>query len=218
MVAGAPEVRQFPGGASNLTYLLRYPAGELILRRPPVGAKARGAHDMGREHRIQSALRPVFPLVPAMVAFCDDDAVLGSDFYVMERVEGTIVRRELPWPLPPEQVSALCGRAWDVLRQLHAVDVAALPDLAALGRGDGLRRPAGRRLDGPAVAGGHRRPRRLGAGHRLAGRAAAPRRRAVPDPQRLPPRQRGARAGATVGAAGASSRCSTGRWPPSATR
>ena len=137
VVAGAPEVRQFPGGASNLTYLLRYPTGELILRRPPVGAKARGAHDMGREHRIQSALRPAFPLVPAMVAFCDDAAVLGSDFYVMERVDGTIVRRELPWPLPPEQVSALCGRAWDVLRQLHAVDVAALPDLAALGRGEG---------------------------------------------------------------------------------
>jgi len=137
VAGGTPEVAQFPGGASNLTYLLRYPAGELILRRPPTGAKARGAHDMGREHRIQSALRPVFPLVPRMVGFCDDEAVIGSDFYVMERVDGTIARRELPRPMPPAEVSVLCGRVWEVLTDLHSVDVAALPGLAALGRGDG---------------------------------------------------------------------------------
>ncbi|MEO5851713.1 MAG: phosphotransferase family protein [Nocardioides sp.] len=134
---GAPEVRQFPGGASNLTYLLHYPAGELILRRPPSGAKARGAHDMSREHTIQSALRPVFPLVPRMVGFCDDPAVVGSDFYVMEKVEGTILRRELPWPMPPAEVSALCGRVWQVLVDLHCVDLERVPALAALGRGDG---------------------------------------------------------------------------------
>ncbi|MGI8645592.1 MAG: phosphotransferase family protein [Nocardioides sp.] len=137
IVAGVPEVRQFPGGASNLTYLLRYPAGELILRRPPVGAKAKGAHDMGREFRIQSALRPVFPVVPAMVSFCDDDAVIGSDFYVMDKVDGTILRRELPWPLAPAEVSVLCGRVWEVLTDLHAVDVDDVPGLAALGRGEG---------------------------------------------------------------------------------
>ena len=137
VVAGAPQVRQYAGGASNLTYLLRYPAGDLILRRPPVGAKARGAHDMGREFRIQSALRPVFARVPRMVAFCDDDAVLGSDFYVMERVFGDIPRRELPWPLPAAEVSALCGHTWDVLVELHGVDVAAVPELGALGRGEG---------------------------------------------------------------------------------
>jgi len=137
VVAGLPEVRQFPGGASNLTYLLRYPAGELILRRPPVGAKAKGGHDMGREFQIQSALRPVFPLVPAMVGFCDDDTVIGSDFYVMAKVEGTILRRDLPAPLPPAEVSVLCGRVWEVLTDLHAVDVDAVPGLAALGRGDG---------------------------------------------------------------------------------
>ena len=57
-------MRQFSGGASNLTYLLRYPARDLILRRPPPGAKARGAHDMRREFAIQAALKPVFPLVP----------------------------------------------------------------------------------------------------------------------------------------------------------
>ncbi len=134
--AAMPEVRQFPGGASNLTYLLRYPDADLILRRPPVGAKARGAHDMRREHGIQAALKPVFDRVPAMVGFCDDATVIGSDFYVMERLEGTILRRELPWPMTPDEVSALCEEALDVLVALHSVDVEAA-GLAGLGRGDG---------------------------------------------------------------------------------
>ncbi|HET6737327.1 MAG TPA: phosphotransferase, partial [Kribbella sp.] len=65
--AGLPEVKQFSGGASNLTYLLRYDGHDLILRRPPAGTKAKGAHDMGREYRIQAGLKPVFPYVPTMV-------------------------------------------------------------------------------------------------------------------------------------------------------
>ena len=79
-IDGIPEVQQFVGGASNLTYLLRYGGGpdaggrDLILRRPPTGTKAKGAHDMRREHDIQAALAPVFPAVPRMVAFCGDDA------------------------------------------------------------------------------------------------------------------------------------------------
>ena len=99
---GSPEVQQFVGGASNLTYLLRYAGGpasggrDLILRRPPTGTKAEGAHDMRREHDIQAALAPVFAAVPRMVAFCGDEAVIGSQFYVMERIEGTILRREVP--------------------------------------------------------------------------------------------------------------------------
>ncbi len=141
VVAGEPEVRQFPGGASNLTYLLRYPAGDLILRRPPVGTKAKSAHDMRREHDIQAALHPVFPLVPRMVAFCDDHDVLGpdgrgSDFYVMERVDGVIPRRDLPFDLTPEQTGSLCETAYDVLVRLHSVDVEAA-GLAGLGRGEG---------------------------------------------------------------------------------
>src|SRR3712207_2011578 len=71
-IAGDPEVRQFSGGASNLTYLLRWPTRDLILRRAPRGTKARGAHDMSREYRIQHQLEPVFPYVPSMVGFCDD--------------------------------------------------------------------------------------------------------------------------------------------------
>ncbi|MBB6628076.1 phosphotransferase family protein [Nocardioides sp. KIGAM211] len=136
-LVGTPEVRQFPGGASNLTYLLRYPTRDLILRRPPRGAKARSAHDMGREFRIQSALAPVFPYVPAMVGYCQDESVIGSDFYVMERIDGTILRHDLPAPMTPEEASTLCQHALDVLVALHEVDVEAHEELAALGRGEG---------------------------------------------------------------------------------
>jgi len=63
-----PEVLQFRSGASNLTYLLKYPDRELVLRRPPVGTKAVSAHDMKREYLIQSRLAPVYSLVPGMIA------------------------------------------------------------------------------------------------------------------------------------------------------
>ena len=92
---------------------------------------------MGREHDIQAALAPVFPYVATMVGLCRDTSVIGSEFYVMERLEGTIPRRRLGFDATPDQVSALCGRAWDVLVDLHAVDVSAIPALSALNRGDG---------------------------------------------------------------------------------
>ena len=114
-LAGDPEVLQFSGGASNLTYLLRFPGLDLVLRRGPSGTKARGAHDMGREHRIQAALGPVFPYVATMVAMCDDPSVLGSDFYVMERLVGTVPRREMPVDLSAEQAARLCESMLDVL-------------------------------------------------------------------------------------------------------
>ncbi|MDO7868104.1 phosphotransferase family protein [Nocardioides jiangxiensis] len=133
---GLPEVRQFSGGASNLTYLLRYPAKDLILRRPPAGTKARGAHDMGREYRIQAALAPVFPYVAPMVGLCTDEAVLGSEFYVMERLVGSIPRKDFDVPLTPAQVRAVCTSTLDLLVDLHAVDPAAA-GLGALGKGTG---------------------------------------------------------------------------------
>lgn len=136
------EVRQFPGGASNLTYLLRMAEGPaLILRRPPAGTKAKGAHDMGREFRIQDALKPVFPQVPTMVAYADEESSpIGSELYVMERLEGLIPRRDFGFPMTPEQTSALCDAAVDTLVALHSVDVSratGVPGLAALDKGDG---------------------------------------------------------------------------------
>lgn len=136
---GAPTVKQFSGGASNLTYLLQYASGrELILRRPPGGTKARGAHDMRREHDIQAALRPAFPKVAPMVAYCGDESVIGSEFYVMERIPGMILRREIPAGigLDPVAVDRLCRNAIDTLVELHRVDPRAV-GLAGLGRGEG---------------------------------------------------------------------------------
>jgi len=135
---GTPEVRQFPGGASNLTYLLSYPSRDLILRRPPLGAKAHSAHDMLREFTVQSRLRPVFPLVAEMVAYCGDPDLIGSDFYVMERIRGTILRRDPPAGLSLSAPAArrLCTDFLDVLVALHSVDPSGA-GLAELGRGDG---------------------------------------------------------------------------------
>ena len=141
-----PEVRQFGGGASNLTYLLRYRDRALVLRRPPAGVKAASAHDMVREHRVQAALAPHYRHVPQMVALCTDPAVLGSDFYVMERVAGTILRGRLPegMTLTPPQAGDLGERAFDALVELHAVDVDAA-GLADLGKGRGY---VGRQVTG----------------------------------------------------------------------
>jgi len=135
---GPPAVRQFSGGASNLTYLLDYPDRDLVLRRPPVGAKAASAHDMRREYRVQDQLGPHYPYVPRMLALCDDPSVIGSDFYVMERLDGTILRGRLPegLALTPEQTRGLADRAVDSLVALHRVDVAAA-GLSDLGRGTG---------------------------------------------------------------------------------
>ncbi|MDL9937776.1 phosphotransferase family protein [Gordonia sp. ABSL1-1] len=135
---GLPEVRQFSGGASNLTFLLRYPHRDLILRRAPRGTKARGAHDMHREYRIQSELGAVLPYLAPMVAFCDDPDILGADFYVMDRIDGVIPRTDWPAdvPLDPAQARRLCENFVDTLVGLHSVDPVAA-GLADLGKGTG---------------------------------------------------------------------------------
>ncbi|MGH3661193.1 MAG: phosphotransferase family protein [Micromonosporaceae bacterium] len=137
-LSGDPDVRQFPGGASNLTYLLRYPGRDLILRRPPRGVKAKSAHDMRREHLIQSRLRSAYGYVPRMVALCTDDSVIGSDFYVMEALDGVILRRDLPAgvTLAPSQARSLCHHVVDRLVELHRVDPVAA-GLEEIGRGRG---------------------------------------------------------------------------------
>jgi aminoglycoside phosphotransferase (APT) family kinase protein len=133
-----PEVRQFAGGASNLTYLLAYGDDELVLRRPPHGHKAASAHDMGREVRVQERLRPVFPAVPRIHGYCEDPALIGSEFYVMERLRGVILGRPLPEgiALDLEAARALGETVFDTLADLHSIDVAAA-GLADLGRGPG---------------------------------------------------------------------------------
>ena len=124
-----PEVKQFRSGASNLTYLLKYPDRELVLRRPPVGTKAASAHDMKREFLIQSRLKPVYPLVPNVIALCEDSSILGSDFYVMERVQGEIFRRDVPESITKEDIAIMAESMVSGLAQLHSVDASVLQEL-----------------------------------------------------------------------------------------
>ena len=124
-----PEVMQFRSGASNLTYLLRYLGRDLVLRKPPVGTKAASAHDMKREYLIQSRLQSVFPLVPKIIALCEDQSVMGSDFYVMERVEGEIFRRDIPEGITSSDISVMADSLISGLVQLHAVDSSILNEL-----------------------------------------------------------------------------------------
>lgn len=135
---GMPEVTQFLGGASNWTYRLAYVNGDYILRRPPAGTKAKSAHNMQREFELQAALKPVFPAVPTMVGYCGDDQLIGTEFYVMERIAGIIPRKNLPRgvALTTEQVRTLCTNMLDQLVQLHQVDYRAA-GLTKLAKGSG---------------------------------------------------------------------------------
>lgn len=135
---GLPEVTQYSGGASNWTYRLKYASDDLILRRPPAGTKAKSAHDMVREYKVQAALKPVYPVVADMIGLCTDASVLGCDFYVMRRIEGIIPRANLPKELALDeaQVRQLCTNTLDQLIALHQVDVEAA-GLTRLGKGAG---------------------------------------------------------------------------------
>ncbi|TVP91104.1 MAG: phosphotransferase family protein [Pseudomonadaceae bacterium] len=135
---GTPTIRQFPGGASNLTYLVAYPEQEFVLRRPPFGVKAKSAHDMGREYRIINQLNDGFPYCPKAYAHCTDESVLGCEFYVMERVNGVILRADLPPELGLDEASTreLCKSFIDKFVDLHNVDYEAC-GLGDLGKPEG---------------------------------------------------------------------------------
>ncbi|PIB42991.1 aminoglycoside phosphotransferase [Pseudomonas sp. 2822-15] len=137
-LAGPVKISQFPGGASNLTYLLEYPGQEFVLRRPPFGHKAKSAHDMGREYRILNQLKDGFPYCPKAYVHCLDESVIGAEFYVMERVNGIILRSDLPAELGLDaaKTEALCKSFIDKFVELHQVDYAAC-GLADLGKPEG---------------------------------------------------------------------------------
>ena len=123
-LTGDVEVTQYTGGASNWTYRLTYPDMDLVLRCPPPGTKAKSAHDMSREYRVQRALMPYYP-VPEMIAFCEDREVMDRDFYIMEHMKGIIPRAHLPkgMELTKEQVRQLCTNMIDHLVKLHQIDI-----------------------------------------------------------------------------------------------
>ncbi|MDQ6650662.1 MAG: phosphotransferase family protein, partial [Actinomycetota bacterium] len=132
------EITLIAGGKSNLTYRVDAPAGSVVLRRPPLGHVLPTAHDMVREHRIIAALGPTAVPVPRALASCTDDGVIGAPFYVMSKVEGYIVRDELPpgYADEPAQCRAIGEGLVDVLVALHAVDYSAV-GLGDYGRPDG---------------------------------------------------------------------------------
>ena len=137
-ISGTPVVTQYSGGASNWTYCLSYPERDVVLRRAPDGTKAKGAHDMGREYRLQAALKPIYAYVPEMFAHSDDDSIIGSEFYVMEKLNGLIPRTNMPrgLSLSKDQCRLLCTNALDSLIELHQVDYqAAGLDQMAKGHG-----------------------------------------------------------------------------------
>lgn len=117
-------ILQFSKGHSNLTYMISAGRREMVLRRPPFGAKAKTAHDMKREYRILTALNPHWKYTPKPLAYCDDESVMGCPFYIMERINGVILRKDLPQGLnlSPQQVKRLFERLAEVQYELHSLD------------------------------------------------------------------------------------------------
>ncbi len=139
---GTPEILQFANGRANLTYLLKYEDGsELVLRRPPLGPVAHGSHDMSREYRVLSNLWQSFPLAPKAVAFCDDQSVIGSQFFVMQRLDGIVVKNVVPelfgGGVDEDANRALSLVVIDTLADLHEVDAASC-GLGDLGHPEGF--------------------------------------------------------------------------------
>ncbi|WDP87712.1 MAG: phosphotransferase family protein [Desulfobacter sp.] len=121
------EISQFPSGFSNLTYMIRAGNREMVLRRPPIGAKVDKGHDMAREFNLLSALFPVFPRCPRPLAYCDDVSLIGAPFFVMEKLSGIILRKDLPPGLcfSPQGAGILCENFIDTLVEIHSIDMAA---------------------------------------------------------------------------------------------
>ncbi len=126
--AAAPmTVEQFPGGHSNLTYLLRFNTQEFVMRRPPFGPVPPKAHDMAREYRILEAIHPAYPLAPKAFVLCEDTSIINAAFYLMERRRGLVVRTDEPPELagrPAERRRASLAVV-DALADLHNVDIEA---------------------------------------------------------------------------------------------
>jgi aminoglycoside phosphotransferase (APT) family kinase protein len=144
---GELSIGQFPAGSSNLTYLLRLGGSEYVLRRPPFGNTVKTAHDMRREFDVLSKLSAVYPPAPRPILFCDDETVIGSEFYLMERRNGLIIRGRVNSPYvkkgsttdmetSQEYREKVCGAFIKNLARLHSVDYEAA-GLGDLGKPEG---------------------------------------------------------------------------------
>jgi aminoglycoside phosphotransferase (APT) family kinase protein len=141
--SGRLSVAQFHGGKANLTYRLRFGAGEsvreFVLRRPPLGPIPPGAHDMRREHRVLSALSRRYRLAPRSLLLCEDESIIGAVFIVEERRVGFVIRDDLPAEFAgrPELNRRIGLALVDALADLHLVEPGEI-GLGDLGRVDGF--------------------------------------------------------------------------------
>jgi aminoglycoside phosphotransferase (APT) family kinase protein len=135
---GEIEILQFPGGSSNLTYCIKIGAMEYVLRRPPFGNQVKSAHDMSREFNVLSKLSKVYKPAPKPLIYCADESVLGSEFYLMERRHGLIIRGKSPNILEnsPELQRKVCESFIENLVNLHLLDYQKI-GLGDLGKPEG---------------------------------------------------------------------------------
>ena len=137
--AAGLEIEQFPHGHSNLVYLVRTDRREYVLRRPPLGPLAPKAHDMAREYRVLDAIHPHFPEAPRVFLLCEDPAVIGGVFFLMERRRGLVVRDSIPAELAviPDYPRRVSEAFVDCLVRLHSIDISQ-PHIRALGKPEGF--------------------------------------------------------------------------------
>jgi len=138
-LTGRFEVMQFPNGAANLTYLIRFGELELVLRRPTFGTLSPGAHEMKREYKVLSRLWRKFDRAPRAFLFCDDAAVAGADFFVMERRRGEVIRGVIPEAMREHiDIGRRVGTALvEAIADFHLLDPVEC-DLTDLGRPEGF--------------------------------------------------------------------------------
>ncbi|WP_224270308.1 phosphotransferase family protein [Haloprofundus salinisoli] len=134
---GTFSVEWHQEGHSNETLFVAWGDRDLVLRRPPPGDTADTAHDVGREFRVMDALQGTDVPVPPTVLYCEDDSVIGGEFYLMERVDGDVVRLEEPERFATPDRRAELGRELvDSLAAIHALDVDSV-GLGGFGRPEG---------------------------------------------------------------------------------
>jgi len=131
------EITAFPGGFSNLTYEVQVGDASYVLRRPPHGLKIAKAHDMIREFRVLQALEKAgYTKMPHPLSACEDESIIGAPFFLMEKVEGMIIRNRPPAESTPEFFRSLSQSALDVLIELHSLELSE-SGLGALGKPEG---------------------------------------------------------------------------------
>lgn len=132
------EILQFPGGSSNLTYCIKIGVSEYVLRRPPFGNQVKSAHDMSREFNVLEKLSEVYKPAPKPLIYCNDEAIIGSEFYLMERRKGLIIRGKSPESLEdsPELQKKVVKSFIENLVNLHSLDYRKI-GLENLGKPEG---------------------------------------------------------------------------------